>query len=372
MAAPHVSGAAALLLQRHPGWSPAQVQVGARCRRPAPRLGRHRAHEGGAGPARGRRPGRRRGRRRPEALHRARRRSRSADLNVNARPAAQALLLSRHRRGRRRRHLDGRAAARRPQPAGATIDVPALGHARAGRDASTCRSSRAPSRDAPAGDDYGFIAAAPRRRPSRSPVRLLRQRPRLESAPVVHAPGAPARRHAPGARAPSAYRFPAAPFGPPPTTSGAPLRRGRRRARSTVRPRASPRRTWASAVVVRDRHARSIDPWFLGSLDENDVQGYAGTPVNVNGLTLRLPLDIGAAAIDFPRAGTYYVAVDSGRDRFTGPPLRGAVRPPLLGERRHAAARQRCSPTTVVSPGRPTIAVRHARPRRRASTRSRS
>ena len=27
-----------------------------------------------------------------------------------------------------------------------------------------------------------------------------------------------------------------------------------------------------------------IHPWFLGSLDENDVLGYAGIPVNVNGL----------------------------------------------------------------------------------------
>ena len=36
------------------------------------------------------------------------------------------------------------------------------------------------------------------------------------------------------------------------------------------------------AVIARAPDAL-IDPLFLGSLDENDVQGYAGTPVNVNG-----------------------------------------------------------------------------------------
>ena len=54
---------------------------------------------------------------------------------------------------------------------------------------------------------------------------------------------------------------------------------------------------------------------MLGSPDENDVQGYAGTPVNVNNLTVDYPLDIGAAATVFPRTKAYYVAVDSGRDR---------------------------------------------------------
>ena len=60
-----------------------------------------------------------------------------------------------------------------------------------------------------------------------------------------------------------------------------------------------------------------MHPWLLGSKDENDVQGYAGTPVNVNPLTIDYPLDVGAAATVFPRLGTYYVAVDSGRDEFT-------------------------------------------------------
>jgi hypothetical protein len=95
---------------------------------------------------------------------------------------------------------------------------------------------------------------------------------------------------------------------------------------------------------------------MLGSPDENDVQGYAGTPVNVNNLTIDYPLDIGAAGTVFPRTKTYYVAVDSGHDVFTGRSLAGAyvlrawvddLRPPLLG-----------LITDRVAAGRPTIALR--------------
>ena len=77
---------------------------------------------------------------------------------------------------------------------------------------------------------------------------------------------------------------------------------------------------------------------MLGSPDENDVQGYAGTPVNVNNLTLDFPLDIGAAATVFPRTKAYYVAVDSGRDQFTGTLARRRVPPSRVGERPAAAA----------------------------------
>ena len=78
--------------------------------------------------------------------------------------------------------------------------------------------------------------------------------------------------------------------------------------------------------------------------------------MNVNNLTIDYPLDIGAAGTVFPRTKAYYVAVDSGRDLFTGRSLGGAyvlrawvddVQPPLLGLL-----------TSRVSAGRPTIALR--------------
>ena len=124
------------------------------------------------------------------------------------------------------------------------------------------------------------------------------------------------------------------------------------------------------AAVIVSSPGSLVHPWLLGSPDENDVQGYAGTPVNVNNLTVDYPLDIGAAATVFPRTKAYYVAVDSGRDQFTGRSLGGRVRPPRLGGRRAAAAAR---PDHEPRRGRPADArAARARRRRRASIRIRS
>ena len=66
-----------------------------------------------------------------------------------------------------------------------------------------------------------------------------------------------------------------------------------------------------------------VDPFVLGSKDENDVQGYAGTPTDVNGLTFDSQVDIGAAGVQFPRLQRFYVAVDSRADPFTNQSLKG-------------------------------------------------
>jgi hypothetical protein len=99
-----------------------------------------------------------------------------------------------------------------------------------------------------------------------------------------------------------------------------------------------------------------IHPWFLSSLDENDVTGYAGIPVNVNALLSDYLFSIGASGAVFLPPGRYYVAVDSGRDLFTGRPLAGRyvlrswvndVKPPTVRLL-----------TRTISSGRPTIAVK--------------
>ena len=99
-----------------------------------------------------------------------------------------------------------------------------------------------------------------------------------------------------------------------------------------------------------------IHPWFLASLDENDVTGYAGIPVNVNGLLPDYLFSIGASGGVFLPAGRYYVSVDSGRDPFTGRSLAGPfvlrswvndVKPPTIRLL-----------TRTISSGRPTIAVK--------------
>ena len=44
-----------------------------------------------------------------------------------------------------------------------------------------------------------------------------------------------------------------------------------------------------------------VEPWLLGSPDQNDVQGYAGTPVNVNAYISTSTPIIGVAGAGFPR-----------------------------------------------------------------------
>jgi hypothetical protein len=109
-------------------------------------------------------------------------------------------------------------------------------------------------------------------------------------------------------------------------------------------------------AVVAASPGAVIDPWFLGSLDENDVQGEAGTPVSINALAFDYGLPIGASGVEFPTLKRYYVSVDSTQDLYTGKPLRGRyrlrywvndLRPPRI----HLLTRR-------VAFGRPTIAVR--------------
>jgi subtilisin family serine protease len=99
-----------------------------------------------------------------------------------------------------------------------------------------------------------------------------------------------------------------------------------------------------------------IHPWFLGSLDENDVLGYAGIPVNVNGQLPDFLYSIGTAGGVFLPPGRYYVSVDSGRDLFSGRSLAGPytlrswvndVRPPTV----RIITRQ-------LSAGRPTVVAK--------------
>jgi hypothetical protein len=94
----------------------------------------------------------------------------------------------------------------------------------------------------------------------------------------------------------------------------------------------------------------------MGSLDENDVLGYAGIPVNVNGQLPDFLYSIGAAGGVFLPPGRYYISVDSGRDLFSGRSLAGRytlrswvndVRPPTVR-----------LITKSLSSGRPTVVAK--------------
>ena len=111
----------------------------------------------------------------------------------------------------------------------------------------------------------------------------------------------------------------------------------------------------ASIVSLLSSNA-PIHPWFLGSLDENDVHGYAGIPVNSNGL---MPDFLFSSA---PRA-----ASSSRRVATTSRWIRAATSSPGAPSQaptRCARGSTTCRPPYValltqrVSSGRPTIVAR--------------
>ena len=166
MAAPHVAGAAALLLQRHPDWTVAQLKSALVLTGKPVTLGRGEA----ADDARGRRPDRRPRRERPADLRRARPTSRSGCSRAGT---SATRSVDAHRRGRRRGHVDGARSRRRAAPPGATVTVPADGRPCPGgstltasapasrREATPRASSSSSSGDRHAADPV----LVPRRRP---------------------------------------------------------------------------------------------------------------------------------------------------------------------------------------------------------------
>ena len=350
MAAPHIAGAAALLLQRHPSWSPRHVKSalvstagpawGDTARSvEAPVLT---AGSGLADVAAANDPKLFTD---PVSLS-------FSDLNVTRGGVSRSLLLGVTDAG------DGAGTWTvevQPQwhPAGVAVAVASTITVAPGGDALVPVTARAAG-DAGTGEAYGFLLLRRGDVVRKVPYAMLVTRPGLAAAPVE-----PLRQFQTGttlrgvSRA-SAYRYPAAAFGPAPNYVGAPVDEDG--AEKLYRIRVDEPAINIGAAVVASSDGSLIHPWLLGSPDENDVQGYSGTPVNVNNLTVDYPIDVGAAAAIFPRTKAYYVAVDSGRDEFTGRALGGEyvlrawvddLRPPLVG-----------LITTRVAAGRPTLALR--------------
>lgn len=350
MAAPHVAGAAALLLQRHPSWSALQVKS---------------ALVSTAGPAWGdtartvEAPVVTAGSGQvdlpsandpklftdPVSLS-------YADLNVNRGAASKSLLLAFSDAG------DGAGTwtievKPQAQPSGVQIVVPGSITIAPGGTAQIPVTASAAG-NAAAGEAYGFLLLRRGTVTRKVAYAMLVTRPGLESAPVLPLQRFQVGDTRSGVSRASAYRYPAAAFGPAPNYTGAPVNEDG--AERLYRIRIDEPAINVGAAVIASTPGSLVHPWFLGSPDENDVQGYAGLPVNVNNLTIDYPLDIGAAGTVFPRTKAYYVAVDSGRHLFTGRTLAGQyvlrawiddLQPPLLGLL-----------TERVTAGRPTIALR--------------
>ena len=350
MATPHIAGSAALLLQLHPGWTPQQVKSALVSTAGPAWASTDRTVEApvwqeGGGLAELTRAADPRIFTAPASLS-------YPDLNITAGARSQGQLV-------RITDSGGGAGVWQvtlgPQSAsaGATIDVPGQLSVPPGGEADLSVVVGAPAGATP-GDDYGFVILTQGSVARRIPYGFSVTRPGIAGDTVL-----PLQRFQIGSTAGtgsrvSAYRYPSAPFGPAPTYTGAPMQEDGAEQVYTIlldRPVAN-----VGVSVVDATAGALIDPFMLGSPDENDVQGYAGTPVDVNNLTYGYPLDIGAAAAVFPRQQAFYVAVDSRRDPFTGKLLAGSyllrswvndVTPPpvqLL--------------TTRVAAGRPTIVVR--------------
>jgi minor extracellular serine protease Vpr len=349
MAAPHVAGAAALLLQRHPAWTPRQVKAALVLTAGAAWADSARTVEapvtlGGGGLVDLARA--------DDPLLFAEPASLSfGDLDVRRSAQQQALLTTLGDAG-------GGAGSwqveLRPQAAtaGATVDLPATVELAPGGQTQLVATARAAA-GAPEGENYGFVVLRRGETTRRIPYFFLVKRPAL--APL---PSTPLRLlqegDTRGTSLVEVYRYPGAAFGPPPAYTGPTMQEsGAERLYELLLDR--PVANFGVAVLAAGENTVA-DPWVLGAKDENDVQGPAGTPVNVNPLTFGFRVDIGAAGASLPRPGRYYVAVDSPRDEFTGRLYAGRyvlkawvddVQPPLV-----------LPITTRVSAGRPTLAAR--------------
>lgn len=350
MAAPHVAGAAALLLQRHPNWSPHQVKS-ALVATAAPAWGdTARTIEAPvltAGSGQVDLPAANDPKLFTDPVSLS-----YADLNVNRGAVSKSLLLSLADAG------DGAGTwtievKAQGQPSGVQVAVAGAVTIAPGGTAQVPVSVTAAA-DAAAGEAYGFLLLRRGTVTRKVPYAMLVTRPGLESAPVIPLRQIQSGDTRRGVSRASAYKYPAAAFGPAPNYLGTPVNEDG--AEKLYRIRLDEPAVNVGAAVIASTPGSLVHPWFLGSRDENDVQGYAGLPVNVNNLTIDYPLDIGAAGTVFPRTKAYYVSVDSGRDLFTNRPLGGSyvlrawiddLQPPLLG-----------LITERVSAGRPTIALR--------------
>ena len=350
MAAPHVSGAAALLLQLHRGWSPEQVKSAlvstagpawddtAQTQEAAATL------EGGGLVDLPRAA-------RPFVLTEPASLS-FQELDVNHGSDSRALLVRVTDAG------DGAGTwnvqlAPQATSKGASLDVPPALVVPPGGEADLAAVARG-GVDATAGENYGFVLLRRGDVTRKVPYEFFVGRPQLGLLQPKRLQRFQLGDTVNGPNRVSEYCCPSEPFGPPPDYVGPPMNEAGTETlyvTSVKQPVAN-----IGVAIEASRAGSSIDPWFLGSPDERDVQGYAGTPVNVNELMYDFSVDIGAAGASFPKVQRFYVAVDSGSDDFTHRSLPGSyvlrswvndVRPPRIRLLTHR-----------VAAGRPTIVAR--------------
>src|SRR5262249_6156718 len=189
--------------------------------------------------------------------------------------------------------------------AGAQLDLsPSLTIAPGGYDVLTA-VARADAAATP-GDDYGFIVLRRGTDVRRIPYEFTVEKPGLASVTPVALKLDQVGDTRTGESKASAYRWPTAPFGPPASYTGPPMDETGAE-HPYVTPLDQPTFN-AGVAVIAQSPGSLIDPFFLGSPDENDVMGYTGTPANVNGYLDTYKVDVQAVGIQYPVEGQYYIA----------------------------------------------------------------
>src|SRR5436190_7729437 len=348
MATPHVTGSAALLLQLHPAWTPEQVRSALVSTAGAAWGDTARTQEApvpleGGGLVWLPRAADPQLFTQPASLS-------FENLVVTNGAAARGLLVRLTDAGNGAGTWQVELAPQAATP-GSAVDVPGTVSLAPGGEADLPVVARAAA-GAPQGEDYGFVVLRKGDVTRRVPYFFLVDHPALADEPALPLRKLQAGTTATGVDHVDAYRYPTSPFGNPPDTP-AMVEDGAEKlyVTSVDRPAAN-----AGVSVELASVGARPDPFYLGAQDESTVQGFAGTPVNVNGLMFDYLLPVGAAGSSFPRQQQFFVAVDSGHETFTDRRLAGGyilrswvndVTPPTLRLL-----------TTRVAAGRPTIVVR--------------
>jgi subtilisin family serine protease len=317
MATPHVAGAAALLLQRHPSWTSWNVKS-ALMSTAGPAWGNTaRTQEAsvlleGAGLANVAAADDPKIFTDPQSLSFGR-----VDVSTGAQKPAQLLTISDAGDGAGTWTV---GVTPQTQTDGVVIDVPGQVTLTPGGDAAVPVVVRAAA-NAATGMNTGFLVLSGNGVQRRVPYAFLVERPALRDAPVVTLKKDQVGSTTSGPNRVSVYCCPSEPFGPPPDYVGAPMNENGSEHLYSFDVN-EPIVNFGVSVLA-STPGSLVDPFVLGSKDENDVQGYAGTPTDVNALTFDSNVDVGAAGVQFPRLQRFYVAVDSRTDPFTGKSLKG-------------------------------------------------
>jgi subtilisin family serine protease len=350
MATPHVTGAAALLVQLHPTWTAQQIKSALISTTGTAWLDTARTQEApvtlaGSGLVNVDRAADPKVFTDPASLS-------FGDLDVTGGSQGRALVVRVSDAGN---GAGTWTAELHPQSAtaGATVDVtPAVTIAPGGEGELVVVAHASAS--APSGDDFGVIVLRQGEATRKIPYAFVVADPALARVEPAKLQRFQVGDTLNGPNRVDEYCCPSEPFGPPPDYFGKPMNElGAEKlyVTSVNKPLVN-----LGVAVMESSRGALIDPWFLGSPDERDVQGGSGTPVNVNNYMFDFQADIGAAGATFPRQQHFYVAVDSRTDPFSGRPLLGRyllrswqndLKPPKI---RLLTAR--------VGAGRPTIVAR--------------